>query len=71
MNCLRINDNSKAPKSNFSAIPNLAECLADKTLEQLDREGVFMLSNAVQDADDVTEDQMVLQSVNGNTKQAT
>lgn len=65
MNCLRINDNSKAPKSNFSAIPNLAECLADKTLEQLDREGVFMLSNAVQDADDVTEDQMVLQSVNG------
>ena len=64
MNWLRVKDNSAVEKSDFSVIPNLSKHLADKTLKQLEREGVFMLSNSIQNADDVTEDQMVLQGFN-------
>lgn len=64
MNWLRVKDNSAVEKSDFSVIPNLSKHLADKTLKQLEREGVFMLSNSIQNADDITEDQMVLQGFN-------
>lgn len=35
-----------------------------KTLEQLEREGVFIFPEIIKDAEDITQDQMILQSVN-------
>ena len=59
-----INDNSQQKKDAFSQVKNLTGKIADKTLEQLEREGVFVFPDTVKDAGDITQDQMILQSVN-------
>lgn len=64
MQTLRIKDNHTNPKSAFSDIPHLTCKIADKTLEQLEREGVFVFPELIKDADDLSRDQMILQSVN-------
>lgn len=51
-------------KDNFSNIGILTSKIADKTLEQLEREGVFVFPESVKDAEDVTKDQMILQGIN-------
>ena len=63
MKLLRIKDNSQQKRSAFSSIKNLAGKIADKTLEQLEHEGVFVFPE-IREAKDITQDQMVLQSVN-------
>ena len=62
----RIKDNSLQKKDSFSEIKTLSGKIADKTLEQLEREGVFVYPEIVKDATDITRDQMILQSVNDN-----
>ena len=64
MKLLKIKDNTSRKKNDFSDISNLIGKIADKTLEQLEREGVFVFPEFVMDADDITKDQMILQSVN-------
>ena len=64
MKLLRIKDNSQQNKDVFSHISNLTGRIADKTLEQLEREGVFIFPETVKDAEDISQDQMILQSVN-------
>ena len=64
MKLLKIRDNSRQKKEAFSHIGKLTDRIADKTLEQLEREGVFLFPEAVEDAEDMTEDQMILQSIN-------
>ena len=64
MNLLKIKDNSQQKKETFSQVKNLTGKIADKTLEQLEREGVFVFPDTVRDAGDITQDQMILQSVN-------
>ena len=64
MKLLRIKDNSQQKKETFSQVKNLTGKIADKTLEQLEREGVFVFPDTVKDAEDITQDQMILQSVN-------
>ena len=64
MKLLKIKDNSLQKKESFSQIRILTNKIADKTLEQLEREGVFIFPEAVKDAEDITQDQMILQSVN-------
>jgi 5-methylcytosine-specific restriction endonuclease McrBC regulatory subunit McrC len=64
VNILKIKDNSLRNKDDFSAIDHLTSKIADKTLEQLEREGVFVFPEVVKDAEDITESQMILQSVN-------
>lgn len=64
MKILKIKDNSRQIKDAFSAVPNLTRKIADKTLEQLEREGVFVFPETVKDAEDITRDQMIIQSVN-------
>ena len=64
MKLLKIRDNSRQKKESFSHIGKLTDRIADKTLEQLEREGVFLFPEAVEDAEDMTEDQMILQSIN-------
>lgn len=64
MKLLKIKDNSVQKKETFSEIKNLTTKIADKTLEQLEREGVFVFPEIVREAEDITQDQMILQSVN-------
>ncbi len=61
---MRIKDNSQQKKDAFSQVARLTGKIADKTLEQLEREGVFVFPETVKDAEDITQDQMILQSVN-------
>ena len=64
MKLLKIKDNTKVKIDTFSDIGSLTERIADKTLEQLEREGVFVFPEFVVDAEDITKDQMILQRVN-------
>lgn len=64
MKLLRIKDNSQQKKEDFSEVKTLTRKIADKTLEQLEREGVFVFPEIVEDAEDITREQMILQSVN-------
>ena len=64
MKLLRIKDNTQAKKTAFADIKNLTGKIADKTLEQLEREGVFVFPEFVIDAEDITQNQMILQSIN-------
>ena len=64
MKQLKIKDNDQRKKEEFFDIPGLAKTIADKTLEELEKEGVFVFPEMIRDAEDVTRDQMILQSVN-------
>lgn len=66
MNLLRIKDNSQQNKELFLNIEKLTEKIADKTLKQLDCEGIFVFPEIISDADDITQDQTILQSVNND-----
>ena len=60
----KIKDNSFVKKENFSDIMGVVKTVADKTLEQLDREGIFVFPEMIDDVEDMTKKQMLLQSVN-------
>lgn len=64
MKVLKIKDNNLNKKVDFSEIRTVTGKIADKTLEQLEREGVFVFPEIVKDAEDITRDQIILQSVN-------
>lgn len=64
MKLLKIKDNSWQKKDNLEYLSNLTSKIADKTLLQLEREGVFVFPEFVDDAEDLTREQMILQSVN-------
>lgn len=64
MRLFRIKDNTQLKKSAFSDIKILTGKIADKTLEQLEREGVFVFPEIVKDAEDITGDQMILRGKN-------
>ena len=64
MEMFRIKDNYAEKKVSFSGIPVLTNKIAGKTLEQLERDGVFVFPELVREADDLTRDQMILQGVN-------
>lgn len=66
MKILKIKDNSQQKKENFSKIKTLTGKIANKTLEQLECEGVFVFPETISDAKDITKGQMILQSVNNN-----
>ena len=65
MKQLRIKDNSLIKKEEFLEVSSIERAVADKTLEQLERDGIFVFPERINDADDITKDQMILQSYNG------
>ena len=65
MKLLKIKDNSQQKKDVFFDIRKLTAKLADKTLEQLECEGVFVFPDFLKDAEDITRDQMIIQSIKG------
>lgn len=65
---LRIKDNQYRAKSDYYEVASITERIVDKTLEQLEREGVFVFPKAIKDAEDITRNQMILQSYNTSYK---
>lgn len=66
MKQLKIKDNDQRKKEEFFDIPGLVKNIADKTLEELEKEGIFVFPEMVHEAEDVTRDQKILQSINDN-----
>lgn len=64
MMILKVDDNSQNKKSYFADIQNLISKISDKTLEQLEKEGLFVFPKKVQESKDITRKQMIIQSVN-------
>lgn len=64
MKRMKVNDNGFINKDAFAIIPALTEKIADKTLEELEKEGVFVFPDTVRDLDGMERDQIILQSVN-------
>jgi len=58
MKVLKIKDNSWQKKDNLADVSHLADRIADKTLEQLEREGVFVFPEFVDSAEDLTREQI-------------
>lgn len=61
---LKIKDNREVSKEYFKQIDNVTKKIADKTLEQLEKEGIFVFPEIVKDAEDITRQQIILKSVN-------
>jgi len=61
---IKIKDNTLTDKDKCQSVGLLTEKVADKTLLQLEKEGVFVFPDTVKDAEDITKEQMILQSVN-------
>lgn len=64
MKPFKIKDNAQGKKDSFADIEALTHRIADKTLEQLEREGVFVFPEFIGNSKDLTRDQIILQSVN-------
>lgn len=64
MKQLKIKDNQYKQKEEFFEVKSVVGRVADKTLEQLEREGVFVFPEIIKDAEDITKNQMILQSYN-------
>ena len=62
MKTTRIKDNSQYGRKLLSSeLPNLTCKIANKTLEQLERDGVFVFPEIIDDTEDLARDQMILQ----------
>ena len=64
MKSLKIKDNQYKNKEEFFEIKSLINCVADKTLEQLEREGIFVFPEKISESEDLTKDQVILRSFN-------
>ena len=64
MKQLKIKDNQYNLKTEFADVNAITDAVADKTFEQLEREGIFVFPEVINDADDISSDQMILQSYN-------
>lgn len=64
MSSFSVKDNCKIEKTKFSEIHSLTDKIADKTLDQLKEESIFVFPE-LNDSDDLVKDQMILQSDKG------
>ena len=64
MKRMKIKDNSQYKKDLFSDIKTITDKIANITLKQLESEGVFVFPELVKDAEDITKNDMIIQSVN-------
>lgn len=66
MTLLKIEDNSKNKKEEFTVISTLTERIADKTLEQLEKEDIFIFPELLKDSEDLSKEQLILNSKNND-----
>lgn len=65
MNQVRLKDNSNIEKEELSNIQKLVNKISKKSLKQLEQDGVFLFPEAINDADDLEDENFILKS-NGN-----
>jgi len=61
---MKISDNSRIPKSELSQLPCITKKISDKTLEQLEKEGIIVFPELIKNSNDLSQEQTVLQSLN-------
>ena len=67
MKCHRIKDNTQQKQNEFPGdIKDLVEKIENKSLLQLEREGVFLFPESIEESDDLTSEQITLQRI-GNS----
>lgn len=54
MKRLKIKDNQYNLKAEFADVDGITDAVADKTFEQLEREGIFVFPEVIKDADDIS-----------------
>ena len=64
MKQLIIKDNQYRLKSDFDEVKDVVNSVTDKTLAELEKEGVFVFPSSLREAEDLTNEQMILQSYN-------
>ena len=64
MKQIKIKDNEIRSKEDFSIIPGIINAISDKSLEQLEKDGLFIFPEAINESDDITGDQFVIRSIN-------
>ena len=64
MKLCKIKDNSQIKKVEFSDIENLTRKIADKTVEQLEFEDIFVFPEITKNSAGLTKEQMILETVN-------
>ncbi|EHN59432.1 5-methylcytosine restriction system specificity protein McrC [Oenococcus kitaharae] len=60
---MKIKDNTRNPAAAFQAISGIVDRIGDKTLGQLEKEGIFVFPDLIEDAEDITKDEIVLQKI--------
>ena len=70
INVLKVADNSKKKREDFICIQNLVDHIADKKLEELGQEGVFVFSSSLNEIEgwsrELDEEQVILKSEKEN-----
>lgn len=64
MTKLKLKDNTFTSKDEFDEVSLVTKKVVDKTLHQLEKEGIFIFPKLIKDAKDITKDQIVLQNIN-------
>ncbi|MFT8752778.1 MAG: hypothetical protein ABF750_06645 [Oenococcus oeni] len=62
----KIKDNTCYAQADLQVLPHLTKRLTNKTLNQLVQEDVFLFPETLQESEDVTGDQFILQSIDEN-----
>ena len=65
MNQARLKDNTNVVKEELSCVRKLADKISDKSLKQLEQDGVFLFPETIIDSDDLDDENFILKS-NGN-----
>lgn len=60
-----IKDNTQVEKAYLDCVENLVNKIANKTLDQLEQEGIFVFPEIIKNTTDLTKEQMILQIGNG------
>lgn len=61
---IEVKDNTRVSQEKLSAISNLISFVANKTLNQLESQGVFIFPNSISNTEDLNAEQMIVQSIN-------
>lgn len=64
MKQIKIKDNSKYLKEELNEVAEITSRITNKSLDQLAKEGVFVFPETVKDSEDLSRDQMILQTQN-------
>lgn len=66
MKLLKLQDNSLYPKSQLQSYTDLIEKITDKSLDNIEQEGILIFPDRLKDSEDLSKEQVLLKSINNN-----